>query len=127
MLNNVLEVLCNIVWNIVAAQAQQADVPMPSFFEILSKMAPMFLVVYLIFYFMVLKPQQQKLKKQQSLLDSLKKGEMVVTSGGLIGKVSGFEEDCVILELSNNLRLKVEREHVVKRRQSKQTQTEKAA
>jgi len=113
---------------VLNAQAKGADLPpQPSFAEVLVKMAPMFLIVFFIFYFMVIKPQQLKLTQQQSLLGSLKKGDQVVTSGGIIGRVFAVEEDCIVLDVSNNVRLKFERANIVKRKEAKGTETEKAA
>lgn len=120
--------LNEIISSVLQAQAQApGELPPPSFAEILVKMAPMFLIVYLIFYFMVIKPQQTKLKNQAALLEALKKGDQVVTTGGIVGRVSAFEEDCIVLDLSNNVRLKVERAHIIKRREVKPVQIEKVA
>lgn len=115
--------LLNSAFFSIVVHAQTALPPevanQPGFSEILAKMFPMFVVVFMIFYFMVVKPQNQKLKAQQTLLSSLKKGETVVTSGGVVAKIVALEEDCVLLDLSNNVRLKVEKEHIVKRKDTK--------
>jgi preprotein translocase subunit YajC len=87
----------------------------PTFFGSLVSMLPMLAVCYLIFYFMVIKPQDAKVKKHKSLLESLKRGDSVVTSGGIIGKVAGIEKDCVVLEIAPNVKIKVEQSHVLKR------------
>ncbi len=82
------------------------------FSEVLFKMMPMFAMVFLIFYFMVIKPQQQKLKDQQGLLKSLKKGDTVVTTGGIVARFSGIEGDIAVLELSPNVKARFELSHV---------------
>ncbi len=87
----------------------------PTFFGSLVSMLPMLAVCYLIFYFMVIKPQDAKLKKHKSLLESLKRGDSVVTSGGIVAKVAGIEKDCVVLEIAPNVKIKVETAHVLKR------------
>jgi preprotein translocase subunit YajC len=99
------------------AQTEQAVTPQPGFAEVFSKMMPMFAIVFLIFYFMVIKPQQTKLKTQEDLLKSLKKGDQVVTTGGIIARVASIEEDCVVLDISNNVKLKVEKLNIVKRKE----------
>ncbi len=108
----------------VAAPAPQQEVfgpapvtntEQPSFFGSLVSMLPMLAVCYLIFYFMVIKPQDAKVKKHKSLLESLKRGDPVVTSGGIVGKVAGIEKDCVLLEIAPNVKIKVEQAHVLKR------------
>lgn len=87
----------------------------PGFFALLSKMMPMFLMVFLIFYFLVLRPQQRRLNEHQKLLDSLKRGDTVVTSGGLFGRVASIEKESVLIEIASGVKVKVERAHVVKR------------
>lgn len=97
------------------AQAPVAPSQVPGPGQTLVKMLPMFLVVFMIFHFMVIKPQQQKVKSQEELLGSLKKGDGVVTSGGLFGKVSAIEEEHVLLEIAPNVKVKVERTSIARR------------
>jgi preprotein translocase subunit YajC len=97
------------------AQGQAGGPPAQSFSEMLTRMLPMFAIVFMIFYFMIMKPQQDKLKAQKQLLESLKKGDWIVTSAGILGKVAGVEKDFVLIEISNNVRIKVEISHVTKR------------
>jgi preprotein translocase subunit YajC len=87
--------------------------------EVLPRMAPMFLMVFFIFYFLVIRPQQSKLKEQQSLHQSLKKGDTVTTTGGLIGRISTLTDDEVHIEVANGVRLRFERAHIVKRIEEK--------
>ena len=51
-----------------------------------------------VFYFLILRPQSQARKKHASMLDALKKGEDVITAGGLMGKVKGIKENEVTIE-----------------------------
>lgn len=98
-----------------AQAAAPATVQPPGLGEVFSRMMPMFAVVFFIFYFLVLKPQQSKLKAQQTLIESLKRGDEVVTSGGLIGRVAGAEKGYTFLEIAPNVRIKVETAHVLRR------------
>lgn len=91
----------------------------PGFGEVLFKMLPMFAMVFLIFYFMVIKPQQQKLREQDNLLKGLKKGDTVVTSGGIIARFVGIEGDAALVEASPNNRLRIEPSHIAKRYEPK--------
>ena len=84
------------------AQAGPA-VGTPSFGQMMGKMLPMFVMVFFIFYFMVLKPQQQKIDQQKKLLESLKKGEDVLTTGGMVGRVFSIEQDHIVLEIANSV------------------------
>lgn len=110
-----------------AVQPEQDPNQRPGFGDVLFKMLPMFCMVFFIFYFMVIKPQQQKLKSQQDLLQSLKKGDSVVTSGGIIAKVAGVESDHVLLDIAPNVRLKLEPSHIAKRFEKNPQEKDKAA
>jgi preprotein translocase subunit YajC len=69
----------------------------------------MFGAIFLIFYFMIIRPQQKRAKERQKLLSNLEKGDKVVTSGGIHGIISGIDEKTVLLQVSDNLKMKVDR------------------
>lgn len=69
----------------------------------------MFSLIILIFYFMILRPQQKKQKERQLLLDSVQKGDKIVTVGGVHGTVVGLEEKTVLLQVSDNVKVKLEK------------------
>jgi preprotein translocase subunit YajC len=77
----------------------------------LSGMLP-FALIFMVFYFMIIRPQQRKQKELTDWLKSLKKGDEVVTSGGLIGKITGLDEQVVTLEVQEKVRLKVLRSNI---------------
>ena len=81
----------------------------------LSQMLPMVALLFLVFYFMVFKPQNDKERKHQELLADLKKGQRVITSSGIIGRVAGIEKDYILLEVDSNTKIKVQTAHIVKR------------
>jgi preprotein translocase subunit YajC len=62
-----------------------------------------------IFYFLLIRPQQQRMKRHQELISNLKRNDVVVTSGGLIGKVRSVQDDEVRLELAPNVEVRVVR------------------
>jgi preprotein translocase subunit YajC len=68
-----------------------------------------FALIFVIFYFMILRPQQKRAKERQKMLDALKKGDKVVTSGGLHGKIVNVDEKTVLLDVGDNIKLKVDR------------------
>ena len=74
-------------------------------------LAPMVLI-FVVFYFMLIRPQQKKQRELADWLKSLKKGDEVVTTGGVIGKISGLTDNTVTLEVQEKVRLKVLRSHV---------------
>jgi preprotein translocase subunit YajC len=69
----------------------------------------MFGAIFLIFYFMIIRPQQKRAKEREKLLASIEKGDKVITSGGVHGTVAGVEEKTVLLQVTENVKLKIER------------------
>ena len=65
-----------------------------------------------IFYFLLIRPQQKKAKEHQAMLKAIKKGDTVVTSGGLIGTVCGVADRFLTIEISEKVRVRVLRSHV---------------
>lgn len=94
--------------------AQQAPQP-PGFGEVFMRMLPMLLMVFTVFYFLVVKPQQQKLKAQEDMLNALEKGDRVLTSGGILGKVASVADDHVLVEVATNVKIKFLRSKIVKK------------
>ena len=92
----------------------QPPVPeQPGFMQSLVSMLPMLAVCYLIFWVMVIRPQESKVKKHKQLLDSLKRGDSVVTTGGIIGRVTSVEKDGVLEEIAPNVKVKFVQSHIV--------------
>ena len=60
-----------------------------------------------IFYFMIIRPQQKTQKTHKTYLDSLKKGDEVVTTGGLIGRIAAVAGDVLTVEIANNVKVRV--------------------
>ena len=71
--------------------------------------APMLLGLAALFYFMILRPQQKMRDTHQKMLAALKRGDVIVTSGGLIGKVKSVADDEVRVELAPNTEVRVVR------------------
>ncbi len=65
--------------------------------------------IFVIFYFLLIAPMRKKQKKTQQMLAKLKKGDEVVTNGGLFGRVAALDEErgFVVLEISTNVKVKV--------------------
>ncbi|OGU77794.1 MAG: preprotein translocase subunit YajC [Ignavibacteria bacterium RBG_16_34_14] len=72
----------------------------------------MFGAIFLIFYFMIIRPQQKRAKQREKMLSSIEKGDKVITSGGLHGIIAGLDEKTVLLAISDNVKVKVERSAV---------------
>jgi len=67
------------------------------------------LAIGLVFYFLVIAPANKQRKKTQEMLGSLKKGDRVITTGGIYGTVQGVEPDAVYLKIAENVKVKVTR------------------
>lgn len=72
-----------------------------------------FVLMFGVFYFLMIRPQQKKMKDQQDLLNSLKKGEEVITQAGIFGKVHGIADQFITLEVDNNVKIKVLRSQIM--------------
>lgn len=66
----------------------------------------MFVPLILIFYFLLIRPQQQRQKKHTAMINAVKKGDTVVTAGGLIGKVTKVAETEVTVEIADGVRVR---------------------
>jgi preprotein translocase subunit YajC len=89
--------------------AQGADAAgQPSLFKAFIDMAPMLAICYFIFWLMVIRPQDKKNKERKTLLESLKKGDSVITTSGIVGRVSAQEEKFVVLEIAPGVKIKIE-------------------
>lgn len=92
----------------VTAFAQEAEAQASP----LISMAPM-LLIFVVFYFMLIRPQQKKFKEHAALLSALKKGDEVVTSGGILGKVVEADKDGVTtVEIASGVVVKVTKQSI---------------
>ncbi|MGK5094729.1 preprotein translocase subunit YajC [Deltaproteobacteria bacterium TL4] len=71
-----------------------------------------FVLIFFVFYFLIIRPQQKKQKEHTDMLRSLKKGDKVVTSGGIYGTIQKIGEDWLTLEIAEKVRIKVDRNQV---------------
>lgn len=79
-------------------------------------LAPLILI-FVIFYFLLIRPQQKKTKEHQEMVNNLKPGDQVVTNGGLHGKLTKVDETTVMLEVADKVRLKVSRPSIAGKKQ----------
>jgi len=68
--------------------------------------------IILIFYFMIIRPQQKRTKERQKLIESMKKGDKVITSGGMYGTVAGLDEKTVLVQIADNVKVKLDRSSI---------------
>jgi len=72
----------------------------------------MFALIIGIFYFMILRPQQKRQKEREKMLSAVKKGDKIITAGGLHGTIAGMDEKTILLEVATNVKLKFDRSAV---------------
>ncbi len=74
-------------------------------------LAPLLLIV-VIFYFLLIRPQQKRLKEHRSLIGELKKGDKIITAGGLYGTVQDVSEKTLKVDIANGVRVRVKRDTI---------------
>ena len=77
----------------------------------IAQLVPLVLII-VIFYFLLIRPQQKRLKAHQSMIGELKKGDNVVTSGGIIGTVQDVSDDTLRVEIADKVRVSVKRDTI---------------
>lgn len=90
------------------AYAQQAPAAAPSTWE---QLMP-FVLIFIIFYFLIIRPQAKRHKTHQAFLQSLKRGDSVLTSGGILGTIEGLTDKFVTLEIANGVRIRILRSQI---------------
>jgi len=71
------------------------------------------ILIFVVFYFLLIRPQQKKAKEHQVFLSNLKKGDDVVTSGGIHGRITGLTDTVVTVEIAEGVRIKVNRPSIL--------------
>jgi preprotein translocase subunit YajC len=90
------------ILNLLLGQAESgADAPNP-----LLSMAPLMIAFIFIMYFLTIRPQQKKDKERKEMLDAISKGDEVVTTGGICGKVVSLKETEVVLQVGKDVTIK---------------------
>jgi len=65
------------------------------------------ILLFAVFYFLLIRPQQKRARTHKSFVENLKKGDRVVTSGGMYGTITGVTDDAVTIEVAEKVRVKV--------------------
>jgi len=73
------------------------------------------IILFAIFYFLIIRPQQKQQKSHQEMLNSLSKGDKIVTSGGLMADIVKVEEDFIKIRLNDSVIVKLDRAFVTKK------------
>ena len=70
------------------------------------------ILMFVIFYFLLIRPQQKKQKEHREMISNLKKGDRVITGGGIHGLITSIDETTVTLEIADKVRVKVNRGNI---------------
>ncbi len=70
------------------------------------------ILMFVIFYFLLIRPQQKKAKEHQNMVNNLKKGDRIITSGGVHGTITSLGDTTVSLEIAENVKIKINRGNV---------------
>ena len=70
------------------------------------------ILIFVVFYFLLIRPQQKRAKQHREMIQNLQKGDEIITSGGLYGKIVGFTDEFLTIEVADNVKLKVARNYV---------------
>ncbi|MPV85677.1 preprotein translocase subunit YajC [Ostreibacterium oceani] len=73
----------------------------------------MLVAIFAIFYFLVIRPQQKKQKELRGLIEALKKGDEVLTAGGIVGRIVDLDEQFIDLEIAPNTTIKMQKNTVI--------------
>ncbi|MHC1698161.1 MAG: preprotein translocase subunit YajC [Geobacteraceae bacterium] len=68
--------------------------------------------MFAIFYFLLIRPQQKKAKEHKALLETLKKGDQVVTAGGIHGKVTAIDDGVIVMEIATGVNIRINKGYI---------------
>ncbi len=71
-----------------------------------------FILIFVLFYFLILRPQQKQSRKRADMLKSLKRGDNVITSGGIYGKIVSVADDVMTIEIAKGVNIRISRSGV---------------
>ncbi|MBN1416552.1 MAG: preprotein translocase subunit YajC [Bacteroidales bacterium] len=97
----------NFLTNIILmTQPQEGQKPWTTFIPLI--------LVMVVFYFFLIRPQMKKQKDLKNFRDSLKKGDKIVTAGGIYGKINNISNNVITIDVGNNMLLKVDKSAIVR-------------
>lgn len=82
----------------------------------------MMILIFVVFYFFMIRPQQKKQKELEKQRNEMKKGDKVVTAGGIHGTIKDVKENCFVIEIAKDVNIKVEKSSVYVTADDAQTQ-----
>lgn len=90
----------------------ESAAPRPTASQGIASMLPMLLAFGVIFYFMLIRPQNKRAKEQQALINNLQKDDEVITSGGILGKIVKITEQFIVIAIAENTNITVQKQMI---------------
>jgi preprotein translocase subunit YajC len=105
MLEAVMSLFVSTAWAMgPAPEGGQGGNPIAGFLPLI--------LIFVIFYFLLIRPQQKKAKEHRQMLDAIKKGDKVITSGGIYGLVEAVNQNTVMIKVAENVKIKVGKAYI---------------
>lgn len=98
--------MSNLVYILMMTSASEDQNPIMTFL-------PLILII-LVFYFFMIRPQMKKQKDLKTFRESVKKGDKVITTGGIYGKITDMKENVIVVDVGDNVRLKIDKSAILK-------------
>ena len=71
-----------------------------------------FIIIFVLFYFMLIRPQMKQAKEHRALLDSLKMGDEVISNSGILGRITKINTQFIIIEVASNVEIKIQKQAI---------------
>jgi preprotein translocase subunit YajC len=71
-----------------------------------------FIIIFVLFYFMLIRPQMKQAKEHRAMLDALKNGDEIMMGSGLLGKITKLNNSYALIEIANNVEIKIQKQNI---------------
>jgi len=71
-----------------------------------------FIIIFVLFYFMLIRPQMKQAKEHRAMLDALKNGDEIMMGSGLLGKITKLNNNYALIEIANNVEIKIQKHNI---------------
>ena len=71
-----------------------------------------FIIIFVLFYFMLIRPQMKQAKEHRAMLDALKNGDEIMMGSGLLGKITKLNNNYALIEIANNVEIKIQKQNI---------------
>ncbi len=71
-----------------------------------------FIIIFVLFYFMLIRPQMKQAKEQRALIDNLKTGDEIISNSGILGKITKLSNQFAIIEVAKNVEIRIQKQTI---------------